>query len=75
MSLHLHSRFSASLGGWHVSAFGTMLIIVSCATLGAAMGVLFPMPNLKEISVLFTADTPEPGKVICQFSYHLEKVP
>jgi hypothetical protein len=54
MSLNLHSRFSTSLGGWHISAIGTISIIVSCATLGVAMGVLFPMRSIRS----FHAVTP-----------------
>jgi hypothetical protein len=32
-------------------------------------------PNATEISVTFTAEAPEPGNVVCQFSYRVQKVP
>jgi hypothetical protein len=35
----------------------------------------FDAPNATAIRVIFTADTPEPGNVVCQFSYHLQRVP
>jgi hypothetical protein len=35
----------------------------------------FDAPNATTVRVIFTADTPEPGNVVCQFSYHLQKVP
>jgi hypothetical protein len=35
----------------------------------------FDATNSTVIRVTFTADTPEPGNVICQFSYHLQKLP
>ena len=31
--------------------------------------------NSTTVTVIFTADNPEPGNVICQYSYHLQKVP
>jgi hypothetical protein len=35
----------------------------------------FDAPNSTEIRVIFTADAPESGIVLCQFSYHLQKEP
>jgi len=35
----------------------------------------FDAPNGTAIRVIFTADAPEPGNVVCQFSYHLQRVP
>src|SRR5262245_4330802 len=31
--------------------------------------------NSTTVTVIFTAENPEPGNVICQYSYHLQKVP
>jgi len=35
----------------------------------------FDQPNATEISVTFTAEAPEPGNVVCQFSYRVQKMP
>ena len=35
----------------------------------------FDAPNATTVRVIFTADKPEPGNVVCQFSYRLQKVP
>jgi hypothetical protein len=34
----------------------------------------FDAPNSTVVKVIFTADAPESGNVVCQFSYHLQKV-
>ena len=34
----------------------------------------FEAPNSTAVKVIFTADAPESGNVVCQFSYHLQKV-
>lgn len=34
----------------------------------------FDEPNSTGVKVIFTADAPEPANVVCQFSYHLQKV-
>jgi hypothetical protein len=35
----------------------------------------FDAPHATAVSAIFTADTPEPGNVVCQFSYRLQRVP
>jgi hypothetical protein len=36
--------------------------------------VNFDTPNSTGVKVIFTADAPEAANVVCQFSYHLQKV-
>jgi hypothetical protein len=43
MSLHLYRHSSAALGRLPVSAFAAVAIVLSCAAVGATMGVLFPI--------------------------------
>jgi hypothetical protein len=46
MRPHLFNRLSATVGSRHIRTFTTVLVVASCAGLGAALGMLFPMRSL-----------------------------
>ena len=46
MCAHLLNLLSATVGSRHILTFTTVLVVASCAALGAALGMLFPMRSL-----------------------------
>src|SRR6185436_12414578 len=60
MNLHPHRDFFAALRHLHISAYGGAAIVLSCAAIGATMGILFPMRTKNVIAS--NIDGPSPSK-------------
>jgi hypothetical protein len=60
MNLHLHRDLLAALRHLHITAYGGVAIVLSCAAIGATMGVLFPLRTKNVVASNF--DGPGPSK-------------